>query len=109
MEKMEQTIEFVLVTPNGLERDEEQQLITRVGKLPSILRKEDLNIHDLIAVSSGNSPFQLGVITNMSSKKAGIQEIEYVMTKPDQENPLMVFVKRLALQTGRAKILRRKG
>ncbi len=103
----EQLIEFAFVTPKGLEVNADGVVITRVGKLPNSLKIESLNENDLLAVSTHNETFKLGVLTSFDAKKAMITEVEHAFTKPNQEDTLIRFVKRLALQTGRTKAMRK--
>ncbi|WP_419154766.1 hypothetical protein [Weissella minor] len=103
----EQLIEFAFVTPRGLEVNDDGIVITRVGKLSSSLDINVLKINDLLAVSTHNEPFRLGVLTNFDIRNAIVKETEYAFMKPNQEDALIGFVKRLALQTGRTKAMRK--
>ncbi|WP_419153718.1 hypothetical protein [Weissella viridescens] len=102
-------IEFALVTPHGLETDENGVIVHHIGRLPQTFHKDMLKVNDLLAVSTQNAPFRLGVVTKLDAFEEQADESgslpELVFTKPNQEDALIGFVKRLALQTGRTKVM----
>ncbi|MDR3241740.1 MAG: hypothetical protein LBT37_06170 [Lactobacillaceae bacterium] len=102
---MSSNIEFSFVTPDGLEVDENGELVIHVGRLPARITKDQVRKNDvLLATKSPKSltePLQLAVVVNVNANS----DLNGHMIKiwvPSRNN-LTDYVALMALQHGRAK------